>query len=158
LTHKIQISRFTGCFYPMNLTFRLLKKYFPELNKKVISRERIVRVLATIGIPVFDIPMEGRGAYIRDVSDGSEYVFIKYNLQTLIYHETLAYEGVHALAHDPAAKFLERRHNLQSEVFSLVMMMPGTELPRLNRIKHQLEPDAYERVQRRNLVKAMWQI
>lgn len=139
----------------MNLTFQLLKKYFPELNRKIISRERIIKVLGAIGIPVYELPMEGRGAFIRDRSDGSEFVFIKYNLQSLIYHETLAYEGVHALCH-VKADFLKSRQDLQSEVFSLVMMIPETELPRLNKIKHQLEPESYELVEKRNQIKLYW--
>lgn len=142
----------------MNLTFQVLKKYFPELNRKVITRERIVQVLGKIGIPVYELPMEGRGAYVHDTEDKKDYVFIKYNLSSLIYHETLAYEGVHALCHVPAATFLKSKHELQSEVLSLVMMMPATELPRLNRIKHQLEPESYEMVQKRNQIKSFWRI
>lgn len=141
----------------MNLTFQLLKRYFPELNRRVISRERIIKVLSKIGVPVFDIPMLGRGAYVRDISDGSEYVFIKYNLQTLIRHETLAYESVHALCH-VKADFLEDKQNLQSEVLSLVMMMPKTDLPRLNRIKHQLDDESYELLMRRNRAAEVWKI
>lgn len=142
----------------MNLTFQLLKNHFPELNEKVIERERIVEVLGRKGIPVFDVPMAGKGAYVRDLRDGAEYVFIKNNLESLLYHETLCYEGTHALCHVPAAKFLERRQNLQAEVFSLVMMMPLKDLPRLNRLKHEFDADVYERLKRRNQVKEMWRI
>lgn len=141
----------------MNLTFTLLKKYFPELNRKIISRERITQVLIKKNIGIFEIPMNGRGAYVRSLPDGAEFVFLKYNLQSLIYHETLAYEGVHALCHIKA-DFLEARQNLQSEVFSLVMMMPKTDLPRLNRIKHQLDDETYELLKRRNTAAERWQL
>ena len=142
----------------MNLTFHILKKrHFPELNEKVITRERIIQVLSKIPVPVFDIPMIGRGAYVHDRTDGAEFVFIKYNLQTLIQHETLAFEAVHALCH-VKADFLLSRQNLQSEVLSLVMMMPKTDLPRLNRIKHQLDDESYELLMRRNRAAEMWHL
>ena len=141
----------------MNLTFQSLKRYFPELNKKIITRERIIKVLSKRNIPVFDMPMRGRGAFVRDCSDGAEFVFIKYNLQTLIQRETLAYESVHALCH-VKADFLESRQNLQSEVLSLVMMMPKCDLPRLNRIKGSLDSESYELLMRRNRAAEMWQL
>lgn len=139
----------------MNLTFQSLKRYFPELNKKIITRERIIKVLSKINIPVFDIQMHGRGAYVIDRIDGAEFVFIKYNLQSLVRFETTAYESVHALCHTKA-DFLESRQNLQSEIFSLVMMMPQTDLPRLNRIKHQLDAESFELLMRRNKAAEIW--
>jgi hypothetical protein len=139
----------------MNLTFQLLKKYFPELNKKIIKRERILEVFGAARIQFYEIPMEGRGVYVHDASDKTDYVFIRYSLQSLIYHETLAFEGVHALCHAPAT-FLERRQNLQCEIFSLVFMMPAPDLPRLNRIKGQLDAESYDFLMRRNKVKAVW--
>lgn len=141
----------------MNLTFQLLKKYFPELNKKVIGKERVIEVLGNLNIPVFEINMSGRGAYVRDASDGREYVFIRYNLQNLFFHETLCFEGVHALAHVPC-HFLKRRHELQSEIFSLIFMMPAADLPRLNSVKHQLEAESYHFLIRRNEVRARWNL
>jgi len=142
----------------MNLTFRTLKKYFPELNRRTITRERISQVLKAVGVSVFEIPMEGRGAYVIDRTDGSEYVFIRQGLRGLLGHETFAYESTHALCHDPGAKFLKWRHDLQAEVFSIVMMIPATDLPRLNRIKNQLDEESYELIKKRNHIKAVWKI
>lgn len=141
----------------MNLTYLALKKYFPELNLKAIKRERVVEVLASNNIPVFELPMTGRGAFVRDVCDGMEFVFIKYNLLSLIQHETLAYESVHALCH-VKADFLKSRQELQCEVFSLVMMIPKKDLPRLNLIKHQLDDESYEILLRRNRINEVWNL
>lgn len=141
----------------MIVAFQLLKKIFPELNKKVIGKERIIEVFSRRNIQYLEVPMEGLGAYFHISSDKTDYVFIKYNIQGLLYHETLAYEGVHAFCHIPAP-FLLSKNNLEAEVLSLVMLMPETDLPRLNRIKHQLEPDSYEMVIKRNQIKAMWKI
>lgn len=142
----------------MNLAFRLLKSYFPELNEEPIGTERIIQVLGTRAIQYYEVPMDGPGAYVVDASDGSEYVFIKNSIRGILKHETVAYECVHGLCHVPAATFLKRRHDLEAEALSLVMMMPAPELPRLDRIKHQLEPESYDRVIRRLMVKALWGI
>ena len=139
----------------MNLTFSQLKKIFPELNRKKITPSQVLQVFAERNIELYEVRMEGRGACVTD--SGREYIFLKESLTSLLYHETLCYEGVHALCHHPAS-FLRWRHNLQSEVFSLVMMMPKTDLPRLNRIKHQLDDESYELLQRRNKANEMWKI
>lgn len=143
----------------MNVVFRLLKtKYFPELNEEPVGVDRIIEVLDRIGTNFFRLPMEGKGAYVVDTEDKSEYVFISDAIRNLLDHETVAYEGVHAFAHIPSAKFLERKNNLEAEVISLIMMMPVTDLPRLNKIKHQLDEESYEYLERRNKAYDLWEL
>lgn len=139
----------------MNLTFRLLKEIFPELNKKVINRDRIYQVFKQRRIEYYDLPMEGRGGYVTD--NGRDYVFLRNSLRGLLHHETLAYEGVHAFFHYPA-EFLRRKHDLEAETLSLVMLIPKTDLPRLNKIKHQLDEESFELIERRNKANSIWRL
>lgn len=141
----------------MLLTFSLLKKIIPELNKKVITVERIIELLYQRRIEYHEIPLykEDDGAFITQ--DGQDYVFIRYALHQILKHETVLHEGCHAFMH-VKAPFLQWRQQLEADVFSLVGMIPATELPHLNRIKHQLEPESYEMLMRRNRVKEMWKI
>lgn len=139
----------------MNLTYLQLQKIFPEINIRKITPVRILEMFDKKNISYFELPMEGRGGCLTD--GGREYVFIKRSLQNLLYHETLAYESVHALCHAPAP-FLRWRHNLQSEIFSLVFMMPLADLPYLNRIKHQLDEESFELLLRRNKANEIWKL
>lgn len=142
----------------MHFTFELLKtKYFPELNVKVIGEDRIIEVFNKIGVLYYEVQMKGKGAYVREIEDKTEYVFINRSLKTLLKHATLAYESVHALSHVPAA-FLESKQNLEAEVLSLIMMIPRTDLERLNRIKHHLDDESYDYLMRRNKVAEMWKL
>lgn len=138
----------------MNITFRILKNIFPELNEKVITSERIRQVFEERNIELLEVPMKGKGCYVSH--ENKDYVFLRYNLSSLIYHETLLYESVHALLHVPSAHFLKRQHDLEAEVFSLVMMMPLADLPRLNIIKYQLDAENYEYVEQRNKIHSIW--
>lgn len=139
----------------MKLTFLQLKKIIPELNKKVITAARIFQVFRERQIEYNEIKMQGAGAYVTE--DGKDYVFLRDSLQAYLYHETLAYEGTHALCHYPAS-FLAFRHNLEAEVLSLVMMMPLSDLSRLNKIKHQLDDESYELLKRRNKAYEVWNL
>ena len=53
---------------------------------------------------------------------------------------------------------MQSKQNLQSEVLSLVMMMPLADLPRLNRIKHQLDDESFELLMRRNRAAEIWHL
>lgn len=139
----------------MKLTLLQLKKMLPEINRRVITPARILQIFRQQNIEFCEIPMEGLGGCVSDT--GREYVFLRNSLPHLLYHETLSYEGVHALSHHPAP-FLRWRHDLEAEVLSLVFMMPLTDLPRLNRIKHQLDEESYELLERRNKANAVWRL
>lgn len=139
----------------MNLIFLALKRSIPELNEQVVPPSRILEVLAEKGIPMMEIPMKELGSYVR--KDKQDFVFIKAALAQLVHHETLAYEASHAITHVPA-DFLARRHNLEAEAMSLICMIPATDLPRLNRIKHQLDPESYELLKRRIEIKKIWNL
>ena len=137
----------------MKLAFSTLKKIIPELNERIITPKRILEIFRQRGIDFFELNIEDDGAFVT--SDGRSFVFLKSILQQLVYHETLLHEGGHALIHYPA-DFLERKHQLEAEVFSLVGMMPLKDLPRLNRIKHQLDAESYELLKRRNKANSIW--
>lgn len=139
----------------MNLTLLQLKKILPEINRKVITPARILQVLKEQSIEFFEIQMNDDGAYVTDA--GREFVFLRRSLQHFLFHETLAHETVHALSHHPAS-FLFWRHQLEAEVFSLVFMMPLADLPRLNKIKHQLDDESYELLKKRNKANEVWHL
>lgn len=139
----------------MKLTVLQLKKILPEINRRVITPSRILQIFKHRGIEFRELPMEGLGGCVTDA--GREYVFLRTSLAHLLYHETLAYESVHVFSHYPAS-FLRRRHDLESEVLSLVFMMPLADLPRLNRIKHQLDEESYELLKRRNQAHKVWNL
>lgn len=139
----------------MFLTYRRLKYFLPELNEQVITPERIFEVFESLKVECAEIPLSRNGYYA--VSDGANYVFLKRAMTALLLHETLAHECVHLLVHYPAA-FLLSKHELEAEAFALVAMIPRTDLPRLNRIKHQLDDESYELLKRRNKVSEIWKI
>jgi len=101
----------------MKLTFLQLKKIIPELNKKVITAERILQIFERRRIEFYELPLDSDGCYVT--KEGRDYVFLRQRMHQLLYYETLAYEGVHALCHFPAS-FLLWRHNLEAEVLSLI--------------------------------------
>lgn len=140
----------------MNLAFLSLKRILPELNERVISPARIFEVFTERGIEFYELPFRHtNGCYITE--SGKEYVILKRALSQLLFHETLALEGAHALIHAPAP-FLLRKQQLEAETLALVCVMPVTELPRLNRIKHQFDAESYELLMRRNKAHRIWQI
>ena len=139
----------------MNITYYLLKKILPELNRCVITVERILNVFFQRNIEYYELPIEGEGAFVT--KDGRNYVFLRSALAQLLKHETILHEGCHALIHYPAP-FLMNRHQLQADAFSLIGMMPLTELKHLNRLKHQLEPESFELLKRRNDVNRRWKL
>ena len=139
----------------MNLTYRQLKKILPELNEEVITPERIFEVFREKEIEFYELPLDGDGCYASD--DGREFVFLRSAMRGLLFHKTLIYEGVHAFCHYPA-KFLLWRHNIESEVLSLLAMMPLADLPRLNRIKHQLDDETFELLEKRNKANDLWKL
>lgn len=139
----------------MHLIFSILKKTLPELNREIITPARMIYVFYHRLIEFHELDMPDAGAFVT--CDGKNYVFLKMALQQLIYHETILHEGCHALVHHPAP-FLMWRHQIEAEVFSLVGMMPITNLRRLNKIRHQLEPESYELLMRRNKVNERWRL
>lgn len=141
----------------MKLTFVSLQRYFPELNKEVISPRRVMEVFGEHAIEFYILGMDGRGSSATDTDTGQQYVFLSDTLRGVFYNETLAYETVHAFCHYPA-KFMKWRHDLEAEFLALVMMMPATDLPRLNRVKHHLEAESYDLLVKRNRGKEIWKI
>lgn len=139
----------------MNITYLLLKKVLPELNRCVITVERILQVFCQRNIEYYEIPLEGDGAFVT--KDGNNYVFLRSALTQLLKHETILHEGCHALIHYPAP-FLLRRHQLQADIFSLIGIMPLADLKHINRLKHQLEPESFELLKRRNEVNRRWKL
>lgn len=139
----------------MKLTFLQLKKIIPELNRQVVSAARILQVFKDRDVEYHELPLQGKGCYVT--ASGRDYVFLRDSLTSLLFHETLTYEATHALCHYPAP-FLLWRHNIEAEVLSLVMMMPLADLPRLNRIKHQLDDESFELLKRRNKANEVWKL
>lgn len=141
----------------MNLIVASLQRYLPELNKQVILPTRILEVFGEQAIEHYLINMRGAGASCYDTDTGRQYVFLNCTLRGILYQETLSYEAVHALCQHPAP-FMKWRHEIEAEFIALVMMMPETDLPRLNRIKDQLDEESYEYLKRRNKGREIWKI
>jgi len=139
----------------MLLAYSQLKKILPQLNESVITPEIIYKVFERRKISFYELPIEERGYYVTE--NGRDYVFLRHSLQQLLFHETLLYEGVHAICHFPV-QYLLRRHTLEAEAFSLIGMMPLESLPRLNRIRHQLDAENYDLLLRRNKVAELWNL
>lgn len=139
----------------MNLTFLALKRDLPELNVLEIYPPRILSVFEKKRIFFREVTMDDAGCYIYQ--NGKDYVFLRSAMAQLLYHETLCYESVHALAHHPAP-FLLWRHNLEAAAMSLIGMMPITKLKELNRRKHELDDEHYRLLMDRNLVKERWKL
>lgn len=137
----------------MNLAFRALKKFLPELNERIICPEDLFDLYERLDIEFYEIPLQGNGYYIRE--GGSDYIFLKYFLRQLLRHETILHETVHALIHYPF-EYLTRKQNLEAEVFALIGMMPISELPKKIRIKDSLDPEEYELLERRLKVVEIW--
>ena len=139
----------------MTLTYLQLKKILPELNEEIITPDRIFEVFQEKKIDFHELPLEGDGCYVTE--EGKDYVFLRSAMRQLLFYKTLLYESVHALVHYPAP-FLLWRHNLEAEVLSLIGMMPLSDLPRLNRIKNQLDEENYDLLMRRNKANEIWSL
>lgn len=140
----------------MILTYLQLQKIFPEINRARILPSRIVSALVKRNIEFHTVPhLEELGTCVTLA--GQEYVFLTDAISGLLYHETLAYEAIHAFSHVPAP-FLRWRHNLESHVMSLVFMMPLAELRRLNKIKGHLDAESYELLKKRNEANERWKL
>jgi hypothetical protein len=139
----------------MLLAFDCLKKILPELNENAIPPERLINVLRERHVDVVDhLGIEENGYYYISKT-GKEFVILKRAMCQLLMHETLAFEFTHASLHVPV-EYLKRKHQLEAEAFSLICMMPLSDLPRLNRIKHQLDAESYDLLMKRNKVNEIW--
>lgn len=139
------------------LAFSSLKKILPELNSRVITTDRIFEILHARRIEFYELPFTTtNGCYAVDETK-REYVILRRAMETLLFHETLCLESVHALLHS-YAPFLLRKQQLEAETFALIAMMPQTDLPRLNRIKHQLDAESYDYLMRRNKANEIWHL
>ncbi len=141
----------------MNLAVASIKRYLPELNKKVVSTGRILEVFGYHAIEFYIAKMEGRGCCVTDTDTERQFVFLNYTVRGVLFHETLGYEATHILIHEPAP-FMKWRHEIEAEFIALMMMMPLTDLPRLNRIKHQLDDESYEYFMRRLKGRELWRM
>lgn len=139
----------------MTLTYLQLKKILPELNEEIITPDRIFEIFQEKEIDFHELPLEGDGCFVTE--EGKDYVFLRSAMRHLLFYKTLLYESVHALVHHPAP-FLLWRHNLEAEVLSLIGMMPLSDLPRLNRIKNQLDDENYDLLMRRNKANEIWSL
>ena len=140
----------------MNLVFDKLKKIFPELNKQVITVSRILEAFEAHNVTVAQLPLDNNGYYVSNA--GKEFVFVKYALNHYLLHETLSHEASHVFGSSPECAFLLRRFEIEAETLSLIMMMPLSDLPRLNRIKHQLDAESFDLLKRRNKINEIWQL
>ncbi|CAN5363258.1 hypothetical protein BH10ACI1_BH10ACI1_19370 [soil metagenome] len=62
------------------------------------------------------------------------------------------------ICHTPGAKFLVWRFEIEAETLSLTMTMPLSDLPRLNRIRYQLDDESYDLLMRRNKINKLWSL
>ena len=140
----------------MNLAYLALKKIIPELNEKIISADRLFEICEKRKVEIIERRQKPRGVYA--VAGKDEYILIRSLLTQILFHEVLAHETSHACLHEATATFLLRKHQLEAEAFSLVCLMPRTELPRLCRIIDTLDTEIFDQLRRRLKVVEIWNI
>ena len=139
----------------MNLAFSALKKILPELNERVITPERILRVFLERNIEFYEIDLNKNGYYVLE--QNQEYVFLKRALSQLLFHETLTHEMVHVGCHS-FAPFLLRKNEIEAKTLALIGMMPETLLPQLVSDSHNLDGETYGLLKRRLRVLEFWRL
>lgn len=109
----------------MNLTYRILRERVSSFNRRSHGESTFHRIRKRIDCDFDEKPRQKKGYYVTDES--GDVIFIDSRLSGKTRLEVLYHELTHALIHYPAS-FLERRNQLQAEIFSLIFLIPRKEL------------------------------
>ena len=105
----------------MNLAFRILKSYFPELNERFYDELDFWFFCDDRGIDASERKMKKKGYYVADES--GDYIFIDSRLRSPRKLEVIFHELTHALLHFPTPE-LKSRQQFEAQALALIFLIP----------------------------------